>query len=277
MAESNACFREFDLDRIIKAVKDEKNVYNWFQRANDNFFYSYRCILTGGLRSATGFIVTALALNYIFPVSNPVGISFGVGVACSIVPPFVNTGLNKKRDLNYHHLLSAIRYFKEDLQASKSVMAQTEKTLINIVNKEKTKGVDLSEEKMEYMQKYAGCLGDSINKFDAKLDELIDKYNLSIRVKGAKKKHAKMYEIINFISGIRDHLDDLYDEARYAYNVVRGEDFYSPEYTRGNKLLKFVDEKLYNDQLKQYQNQEQADNTDYDMDRFNGKTSERNM
>ena len=137
MSESNACFREFDLDRIIKAVKDEKNEYNWFQRAHDNFFYSLRCKSAGGLRSGAGFIATALVLNYLIPVSDPISISFGVGVACSVVPPLINTGLNKHRSLNYHHILNAIIYFKEDLQASKKVMAKAEKALTEIVNKEK--------------------------------------------------------------------------------------------------------------------------------------------
>ena len=86
-----------------------------------------------------------------------------------------------------------------------------------------------------------------------------------------------MREIINFVAGICDHLEDLCYEASYARSVVEGEETYNPEYTRGNKLLKFADEKLYNEQLKQCKNKETTDDTDFDIDRFGGKTAERNM
>ncbi len=277
MAYNDLGFREFDLDRIIRAVNNEKNEYNWFQRAYDNFAYSLRGVVAGGLRSATGFIVTALALNYVIPVSEPVGIAFGVGVASSIVPPVVNTKLNKHRSINYHHILSAIRYFKEDLQASKTVMKKLEKSLINVVEKERKKGIDLSEEKLDLMQRFAGCLGDSVKKFDAKLLELNEQYDESVCEKGLKKKHKKMHDIIKYISGIRDHIDDLYDDACYVCNVISGEYTYDPDYTRGNKLFQYMDEELYDEQLREYISQGKDVITNYDFDRYDGKTAERNI
>ena len=277
MAESKACFRDFDLDRITKAVRDEKNVYILPLRAYDNFVYSTRCKTAGGVRSFIGFVVTAFIFNYIIPVADPISISFGVGVACSLVPPLINTALNKKRKINYHHLLNAIIYFKEDLRASKTVMSKLEKGLIEAVDKEKRTGADMREKKIECMNRYAGCLCDSINKFDDKLDELTDKLDEAVSRKGNKKKYKKMSEIIDYISGIREYLYDLFEEARYAADAVIGECTYEPNFTRGNKLFKYADEERYNQQLMEYKNQQKNISTEYSVDNTNSKTAERNI